>query len=99
MRRLSIAICLFAALTSARQTEGQEQSATHRKAIPIADVAKNAPAQNVEPCLKQTMAQNRVDAADAPVSDWLAAGETAQIPWKVRVQDPELRFDQRYEVG
>jgi hypothetical protein len=33
-----------------------------------------------------------------PISEWLNAGEAAEIPWRVTVRDAQLRMDQRLEV-
>jgi hypothetical protein len=34
-----------------------------------------------------------------PVMSWAASGEVSQISWNFRFKDPELRIDQRYELG
>jgi hypothetical protein len=44
-------------------------------------------------------ADTSVDLQTFPIAEWLAGGETAQIPWKVQIGKPELRTDQRYEIG
>ncbi len=33
-----------------------------------------------------------------PISDWLNAGESVEIPWRVTVREAQLRMDQRLEV-
>src|SRR5215510_2584693 len=33
-----------------------------------------------------------------PIAEWLEAGETAEIPWRVNVRPAGLRMDQRLEV-
>src|SRR6266478_9695200 len=33
-----------------------------------------------------------------PISDWLNAGESVEIPWRVTVREAQLRMDQRREV-
>src|SRR5207244_11755070 len=40
-----------------------------------------------------------LDLKSIPISDWLNAGESAEIPWDFRVGDPYLRVDQRLEVS
>jgi hypothetical protein len=40
-----------------------------------------------------------LDLNSVPISDWLNAGEHAEIPWDFRVSDPYLRIDQRIEVS
>jgi hypothetical protein len=40
-----------------------------------------------------------LDLKSIPISDWLNAGEHAEIPWNFRVSDPYLRVDQRIEVS
>src|SRR5437867_1064336 len=73
------------------------------KAIPTSDLAKTAPPQSVEPCLKEARRHAfDMDEGEAPVAaltEWLAGGETTQIPWKIQLKNPELRIDQRYEVS
>lgn len=39
-----------------------------------------------------------LDLHSIPISDWLNAGEHADIPWYFRVRDPLLRIDQRMEL-
>jgi hypothetical protein len=34
-----------------------------------------------------------------PISDWLNAGEHAEVPWRFTVRQPYLRIDQRLEIG
>ena len=36
-----------------------------------------------------------LDLKSVPLADWLVAGETTQIPWKLEVAQPFLRMDQR----
>jgi len=40
-----------------------------------------------------------LDLHSIPISDWLNAGEHAEIRWKFDVSQPSLRVDQRLEVG
>ena len=40
-----------------------------------------------------------LDLKSIPISDWLNAGEAAEVPWEFRVADPYLRIDQRLEVS
>jgi hypothetical protein len=40
-----------------------------------------------------------LDLRSIPISDWLNAGESSQIPWNFNVRDPYLRVDQRLEVS
>jgi hypothetical protein len=40
-----------------------------------------------------------LDLRSIPISDWLNAGNHADIPWDFRVRPPYLRIDQRLEVG
>lgn len=37
--------------------------------------------------------------ADIPLTAWLDGHEVTQIPWKIKVGDPKLRMDQRFEVS
>jgi hypothetical protein len=39
-----------------------------------------------------------LDLRSISISDWLNAGEHAEIPWRVSVRSPSLRVDQRLEV-
>src|SRR5437667_9910250 len=39
-----------------------------------------------------------LDLKSIPISDWINAGEQAEIPWDLRLSDPHLRIDQRLEV-
>jgi hypothetical protein len=49
------------------------------------------------PSLAQSGAE--LDLKSIPISDWLNAGETTEIPWTLLVRDAYLRMDQRLEVG
>jgi len=40
-----------------------------------------------------------LDLKSIPISDWINAGEQAEIPWDLRLSDPHLRIDQRLEVS
>jgi hypothetical protein len=40
-----------------------------------------------------------LDLKSIPISDWLNAGERAEIPWDLQVSDPFLRIDQRLEIS
>src|SRR5438094_7866702 len=42
--------------------------------------------------------ESSIDLKSIPISDWLNAGEHADIPWDFRLSDPYLR-DQRLEVS
>jgi hypothetical protein len=39
-----------------------------------------------------------LDLHSIPISDWLNAGEHAEIPWSFTLRDPYLRIDQRLEI-
>src|SRR5262245_35197890 len=107
MKRPLRVLCVVAILAwqiQAQQQAPERQRASEGfKAIPTSDVAKTAPAQAVEPCLKEARRHDfDVDEKEAPLAkltEWLEGSETTQIPWKVQVKNPELRFDQRYEVS
>jgi len=43
--------------------------------------------------------ESSIDLKSIPISDWLNAGEHADIPWDLRLSDPYLRIDQRLEVS
>ena len=65
-----------------------------------ASLAKTAPVQVPEPCLAlETPGDQGFDLKEIPLDTWLAGPETREIPWKVQVRSPELRLDQRYQVG
>src|SRR5260370_29473970 len=40
-----------------------------------------------------------LDLKSIPMSDWLNAGERAEIPWDLHVSDSYLRVDQRLEIA
>src|SRR5438445_1665344 len=40
-----------------------------------------------------------LDLKSIPISDWINAGEQAEIPWDLRLSEPHLRIDQRLEVS
>src|SRR5437899_1743234 len=40
-----------------------------------------------------------LDLKSIPISDWINAGERAEIPWDLRLSEPYLRIDQRLEVS
>src|SRR5262245_18393099 len=40
-----------------------------------------------------------LDLKSIPISDWINAGERAEIPWDLRLGAPYLRVDQRLEVS
>ena len=42
--------------------------------------------------------ESSLDLKSIPISDWINAGERAEIPWDLRLSDPVLRIDQRLEV-
>jgi hypothetical protein len=85
------------------QAPDRERGSEGFKAIPTSDLAKTAPPQAVEPCLKEARRHDfDVDEKEAPLAqlkEWLETSEATQIPWKVQVKNPELRIDQRYEVS
>jgi hypothetical protein len=65
-----------------------------------ASLAKTAPVQVPEPCLSmETPRDQGFNLKEIPLDNWLAGPETREIPWKVQVRSPELRLDQRYQVG
>src|SRR5262245_29135924 len=39
-----------------------------------------------------------LDLHSIPISDWLNAGDHAEIPWNFSIREPYLRIDQRLEV-
>src|SRR5215475_2813063 len=43
--------------------------------------------------------ESSLDLKSIPISDWINAGERAEIPWDLRLSDPYLRTDQRLEVS
>src|SRR6266702_3132000 len=43
--------------------------------------------------------EDPLDLKSIPVSDWLNAGDHAQIPWDFRVSEPYLRVDRRVDVS
>src|SRR3989442_15987234 len=47
----------------------------------------------------QSGEDSALDLKSIPISDWLNAGEAAEVPWEFRVADPYLRIDQRLEVS
>src|SRR5262245_46964887 len=66
----------------------------------VSDLVRSAPPIRTEGCLAQAMVPDSgVDLQRIPLAEWLDADDKAQIPWRVEVGKPELRFDQRYEVG
>src|SRR5262249_15472320 len=40
-----------------------------------------------------------LDLHSIPISDWLSAGEHADMPWTFSIREPYLRIDQRLEVS
>jgi len=63
------------------------------------NLARTAARQLIEPCLSRVMPRDlSFDIRTVPIEEWLARGETEQIPWKFRVDKPQLRMDQRYEI-
>lgn len=65
------------------------------------NVANVIPPQVTEPCLTQVMRPDTTfNVQSIPLADWLSSsGDVTQIPWKVRVSNPESRVDQRFEVA
>src|SRR5262245_32069595 len=66
----------------------------------LSEIVKSAPPVRTESCLAQAMPpDSEVDLQKIPLAEWLNDNDKEQIPWRVEVGKPELRFDQRYEVG
>ena len=66
----------------------------------VAEIVRSAPTVRTEGCLAQAMVpDDGVDLQKIPLAEWLDADDKAQIPWRMEVGKPELRFDQRYEIG
>jgi len=56
--------------------------------------------QVTEPCLALEMPKDQgFDLTEIPLADWFAGAEHTDIPWRVEIRPPVLRFDQRYELG
>src|ERR1700733_15848125 len=65
-----------------------------------ADITRLMAPQRSEACVAQAMRHDAaLDLQTIPLEEWLAAGDAAQIPWKVEFGKPELRIDQRYEIA
>jgi flagellar motor protein MotB len=63
-------------------------------------LSRTAPKQVTEPCLALEMPKDQgFDLTEIPLADWLAGAEHTDIPWRVEIKPPVLRFDQRYELG
>ena len=83
-----------------KEREAERQQFTNSLPLPPASVAKTAPPQVAEPCLALEMARDQsFDLKGIPLDDWLVGPTANEIPWKVQFQPPQLRLDQRYEVG
>jgi hypothetical protein len=93
-------------LMRGQQEEVRKEEAAARRqqfqpgTLSAGDLAKLMAPQRSEPCLAQAMRQDAsLDLQTIPLAEWLAAGDTAQIPWKVEFGKPVLRIDQRYEIA
>jgi len=93
-------------LIRGQQEEVRKEEAAARRqqfqlgALSAGDLARLVAPQRSEPCVAQAMRQDAsLDLQTIPLAEWLAAGDTAQIPWKVEFGKPELRIDQRYEIA
>ena len=74
--------------------------ALYSNATGLSDIVKSAPPVRTESCLAQAMPpDSEVDLQKIPLTEWLNDTDKEQISWRVEVGKPELRFDQRYEVG
>jgi hypothetical protein len=83
-----------------KDQEAERQRFANSLPPPPTSVAKTAPPQVSEPCLPLEMPRDQgFDLKDIPLEDWLARPETQEIPWKLQVRSPELRLDQKYQVG
>src|SRR5262245_28036761 len=51
------------------------------------------------PLNAQTEDHPPLDLHSIPISDWLNAGDHAEVPWDFRVRGPYLRMDQRLEIS
>src|SRR5262245_57772469 len=90
------------AAAEARRKQEEEQRNQFLKEItangPV-NLSKAVPHMYTEPCVSSAMRQDfAFDPKEIPVAEWIAAGESEQIPWKVRIGKPQLRIDQRYEL-
>jgi len=91
------------AAEEARRKQEEEQRNQFLKEItangPV-NLSKAVPPLSTEPCVSRTMRQDfAFDLKEIPVAEWLASGESEQIPWKVQIGKPQLRIDQRYELA
>ena len=84
-----------------REEEARRKQFTDSiRALTPVDLSRTAPRQVTEPCLAQALTGGfTVDPRKVPLEEWLAKGETTQFSWKVQVQKPRLRIDQRYEIA
>jgi len=48
---------------------------------------------------RQSADDSALDLKSIPISDWINAGEHAEISWNLQVSDPYLRVDQRLEIS
>jgi hypothetical protein len=93
-------------LTRGQQEEVRKEEAAARRqqfqlgALSAEDLARLMAPQRSEPCVAQAMRQDTsLDLQKIPLAEWLAADDTAQIPWRVEFGKPALRIDQRYEIA
>jgi len=83
-----------------RQEEADREKILRDLTTGPVDLAKTVPRQVTEPCLGQAMRPNfAFDIREIPLEQWLLNKEIVQIPWKVRIGQPQMRFDQRYELA
>jgi hypothetical protein len=81
-------------------TDATQQMADGLKTLTPKPFSTAAPKQVTEPCLALEMPKDQgFDLREIPLSDWLAGAEHTDIPWRVEIRPPVLRFDQRYELG
>jgi hypothetical protein len=83
-----------------KKFEDQERQAKLAKmagADPVS-LAKIAPPAFTGPCRPMTPVDS-VDLKTLPVDAWFAGSDTTQLAWKIRVSPPELRMDQRHQIG
>ena len=83
-----------------RSSPGRRFRVLNSNATGLSEIVKSAPPVRTESCLAQAMPPDRgVDLQKIPLAEWLNDNDKEQIPWRVEVGRPDLRFDQRYEVG
>ena len=83
-----------------RSRPGRRFRFLNSSATGLSETVRSAPPVRTESCLAQAMVPDSgVDSQKIPLAEWLNANDKEQIPWTVEVGRPELRFDQRYEIG